>query len=165
MSAIARIMPCPRSRSAARVAADLRADFVAEAADRASYFARRGAGSTARRHADGRRAARSGAHVRQRGDRSHQRGHAIMRISERGFEQNFPVHPATNAYRMMDDDELEGLVESIAEIGLIDPITVGVLNGERFIVDGRCRPKACEIAGVEPRFGAFLGDGTPRGLT
>ncbi len=38
MSAIA-IMPCPRYRSAARVAADLRAQFVAEAADRASNFA------------------------------------------------------------------------------------------------------------------------------
>ena len=63
-----------------------------------------------------------------------------------------PVHPAANALRMMDEDELEGLAELIEANGLRDPITVGVLDGERFVVDGRNRMKACEIAGVEPRF-------------
>jgi hypothetical protein len=63
-----------------------------------------------------------------------------------------PLHPATPSYRMMDVDEFEGLVASIKASGLIDQITIGVLNGERFIVDGRTRLKACEAAKVEPRF-------------
>ena len=53
---------------------------------------------------------------------------------------------------MMDADELADLAASIAANGLRDPITVGVLEGKRFLVDGRNRLKACEIAGVEPRF-------------
>jgi hypothetical protein len=62
------------------------------------------------------------------------------------------AHPAAGAYRLMTDDELADLAASIAENRLRDPITVGVLEGKRFIVDGRNRLKACELAGVEPRF-------------
>jgi hypothetical protein len=36
--------------------------------------------------------------------------------------------------------------------GLLDPITIGVLNGERFLIDGRNRLKACGIASVAPRY-------------
>jgi hypothetical protein len=62
------------------------------------------------------------------------------------------AHSAASAYRMMDADELEALAELIKADGLLDPITVGVIGEERFIVDGRNRLRACEIAGVAPRF-------------
>jgi hypothetical protein len=62
------------------------------------------------------------------------------------------AHPAANAYRLMTEDELADLAADIAENGLLDPITIGVLNGERFIVDGRNRLKACDLAGVAPEF-------------
>lgn len=58
-------------------------------------------------------------------------------------------HPATCAIRMMTEDELQGLAESIKRHGLFQPI---VLDSEGAVVDGRCRLAACEIAGVEPRF-------------
>jgi hypothetical protein len=66
------------------------------------------------------------------------------------------AHPAANAYRLMTDDELADLAASVAVNGLRDPITVGVLDGKRFIADGRNRLKACEMAGVEPRFNEIV---------
>jgi hypothetical protein len=64
----------------------------------------------------------------------------------------FEAHPAANAYRMMSEDELADLAADIAANGLLDPITIGVLNGERFLVDGRNRLKACRIANVQPEY-------------
>ena len=60
-------------------------------------------------------------------------------------------HPATDAYRMMTDEELASLAADIAENGLIDAIVTTDLDGEQVIVDGRNRFRACEIAGVTPR--------------
>jgi hypothetical protein len=62
------------------------------------------------------------------------------------------AHPAADAYRLMDADELAELVESIAANGLRDPITIGRIGRERWIVDGRNRFKACEIAGAPPAY-------------
>jgi len=62
------------------------------------------------------------------------------------------THPAAEAYRMMQTDELEELAASIAANGLRDPITVGIVGDDRWIVDGRNRLKACEIAAVPPEF-------------
>ena len=62
------------------------------------------------------------------------------------------AHSAASAFRLMDADELEALAELIKADGLLDPITVGVIREEHFIVDGRNRLKACEMAGVETRF-------------
>jgi len=66
----------------------------------------------------------------------------------------YEIHPAAEAYRLMDDDELNDLAGSIAKHGLRDPITIGMIDGSnsRFIIDGRNRLAACEIAGVEPRY-------------
>ena len=47
------------------------------------------------------------------------------------------------------DDEFERLKNSIAEVGLYEPI---VINTERVILDGHHRFKACKEAGVLPRF-------------
>ena len=62
------------------------------------------------------------------------------------------AHPAAEAYRMMEASELEELAASIKAHGLRDPITVGIIGNERWIVDGRNREKACEIAGVPPEY-------------
>jgi hypothetical protein len=64
------------------------------------------------------------------------------------------VHPAAECFRLMTDDELAALAADIADNGLRDPIVLGRTNGadSTAIVDGRNRLRACEIAGVEPRF-------------
>jgi len=62
--------------------------------------------------------------------------------------QTLAAHPAAEAYRLMTEDELAELAASIAEHGLRDPITVGFIGAQRWIVDGRNRERACEIAGV-----------------
>lgn len=58
------------------------------------------------------------------------------------------VHPVAEAFPMMAEGELKDLASDIKANGQMLPIIVhdGVL------IDGRNRLKACEIAGVEPRF-------------
>ena len=64
------------------------------------------------------------------------------------------VHPAADVFPMLPDDELQELAADIKENGLREPIKVkdGVL------IDGRNRLKACELAGVEPRFEELNGE-------
>ena len=54
----------------------------------------------------------------------------------------------------MDAEELASLAASIEAHGQRDPIILGRVNGaaSEKLVDGRNRLRACEIAGVEPRF-------------
>lgn len=59
------------------------------------------------------------------------------------------IHPALNCFPMMTEDEFARLVWSIRKIGLIHPIVKDKATG--MILDGRCRLKACEVAGIEPR--------------
>src|SRR5215469_9847182 len=66
-----------------------------------------------------------------------------------------PLHPANEAFPMMTGDELESLAESIEANGLFSPI---VLDKSGLVLDGKCRLRACEIAGIEPRFETFQGD-------
>jgi hypothetical protein len=66
--------------------------------------------------------------------------------------ETLKAHPAAEAFRMHSDNELTRLVESIRAHGLRDLITIGVIGNERWIADGRNRLKACEIAGVPPRY-------------
>jgi|KBSSwiStaDraftv2_1062776.scaffolds.fasta_scaffold386417_2 hypothetical protein len=65
-------------------------------------------------------------------------------------EDEYPVHPAAEAFRMHSEEELETLVASIAANGLFDPIMFDA-DGD-LLVDGRNRLKACRRAGVEPSF-------------
>lgn len=60
------------------------------------------------------------------------------------------VHPFADAFPMLDDEELERLSVSIAEQGLRTPIVRRRSDG--MILDGRNRLRACEMAGVEPKF-------------
>lgn len=57
-------------------------------------------------------------------------------------------HPVSELFPVMPPVEFEALVADIAQNGLREPIHV--LSGA--IVDGRHRYRACEQAGVEPRF-------------
>jgi hypothetical protein len=66
-----------------------------------------------------------------------------------------PLHPSNEAFRMMTDEELKDLAESIKAEGLLMPI---VLDKNGAVLDGKCRLRACELAGVKPRFETFEGD-------
>lgn len=58
---------------------------------------------------------------------------------------NFPDHP----FQVRLDEDMEQLVESIRERGLITPITVRTKEDGRYeIVSGHRRKKACELAGL-----------------
>lgn len=65
------------------------------------------------------------------------------------------VHPMADLFPMLSDEELEVLAEDIRENGQQVPC---VLDSKGRLLDGRNRLKACEIAGVEPRFETYDGD-------
>lgn len=59
---------------------------------------------------------------------------------------NFPDHP----FKVKIDEDMEQLVESIKQRGIITPITLREKEDGRYeIVSGHRRKKACEIAGLE----------------
>lgn len=58
----------------------------------------------------------------------------------------FPVHP----FRVRDDEEMERLAKSIAENGVLVPLTVRASGAERYeLVSGHRRKRAAELAGLE----------------
>ena len=67
------------------------------------------------------------------------------------------VHPAAELFPLMKGPELGLLVEDIDEHGLREPIVMY----QGLVLDGRNRLRACEIAGVEPRFVEWEGVGSP----
>jgi hypothetical protein len=69
-------------------------------------------------------------------------------------QKSVKIHPAAEAYRLMTEEELASLAADMAVNGQRDPIVLGRVNGvaSEALVDGRNRLRACEIAGIEPRF-------------
>jgi hypothetical protein len=65
------------------------------------------------------------------------------------------VHPAAELFPMLAGDELTRLANDIAQNGLLEPIVVY----DGLLLDGRNRRRACEMAGVEPRFVEWRGEG------
>lgn len=59
------------------------------------------------------------------------------------------IHPYADRWPMRTADELEAMAQSIKARGLRFPI---ILSPAGVLVDGRNRLRACEIAGVEPKF-------------
>ena len=66
-------------------------------------------------------------------------------------------HPAAELFPFMSDEELGELAADIRAHGLLEPIVL--LDG--LVLDGRNRLRACEAAGVEPRFVEWDGSGDP----
>jgi len=85
----------------------------------------------------------------------------LLPLSLEPEENEYPVHPAAQAFRMLADDELHALADDIAEKGLFDPIMLDAAG--ELLIDGRNRLKACRLAGIEPRFERLPADVDPRG--
>jgi ParB-like chromosome segregation protein Spo0J len=66
----------------------------------------------------------------------------------------FTVHPLAARFPLLPDDELADLAADIQAHGLQVPIA---LDGQRQLIDGRNRLKACERAQVEPRYATWAG--------
>jgi hypothetical protein len=69
----------------------------------------------------------------------------------------YEIHPAAGLFPPLADDALHALAEDIRANGLVHPI---ILHDNR-VLDGRNRLKACEMAGVEPRFTVWQENGSP----
>ena len=67
----------------------------------------------------------------------------------------YKFHPAAELFPLMNKAELEELAVDIKKKGLIAEI---VRDKNGLILEGRNRLEACRIAGVEPRFGKYLGN-------
>lgn len=63
-------------------------------------------------------------------------------------EKSLSFHPYANEFPMASEDELVALAESIATVGLINPV---VVTPDGLVLDGRNRIEACKRAGVEVR--------------
>jgi ParB-like chromosome segregation protein Spo0J len=70
-----------------------------------------------------------------------------------GHPQSCGFHHLSALFPLMDDSALTDLAEDIRRNGLQEPI----LRHEGLILDGRNRYRACERAGVKPRFCEFEG--------
>jgi 16S rRNA G966 N2-methylase RsmD len=63
---------------------------------------------------------------------------------------SYAVHPIADKFAMIEGDEFAELVESVRTSGLREPIKLD--HTGTVLVDGRNRLRACEQAGVEPKF-------------
>ncbi len=68
------------------------------------------------------------------------------------------AHPAADLFPMMSDEEIGQLAVDIRTNGLRQPIVTIDENGDRLILDGRNRDRACAIAGVPKAYIPFGGD-------
>jgi ParB-like chromosome segregation protein Spo0J len=75
--------------------------------------------------------------------------------NENFLNSGYDVHPLAAMFPLMEGEELERLVASIRHHELLHPITV---HG-RFIIDGRNRLRACQLADKPPRFEEYQGEG------
>jgi hypothetical protein len=67
---------------------------------------------------------------------------------------SIPPHPLADIFPALDDDALRALAQDIGTHGLREDIVL--YQGK--ILDGRCRYRACELAGVVPRVTQYGGD-------
>lgn len=65
------------------------------------------------------------------------------------------VHPFADRFPMLTDEELSDLADDIRDNGQLHPI---LLSPEGVLLDGRNRLKACDLAGVPPKFETYEGN-------
>ena len=65
-----------------------------------------------------------------------------------------PIHPFAELFPPLEGAALDALVADIKVNGLLNP----VILFEDMVLDGRNRLRACEIAGVVPRYEVYEGD-------
>jgi hypothetical protein len=70
---------------------------------------------------------------------------------------SYEIHPAAALFPPLPEAALRALADDIRANGLVHPI---VLHEDR-VLDGRNRLRACEMAGVEPRFTVWQEKGSP----
>lgn len=70
----------------------------------------------------------------------------------------YKVHPFADGFPMMEGAEFDELVEDIRKNGLREPIEHIKHDGDKVIIDGRNRLKACRVAGVDPDFAPWPGE-------
>ena len=77
------------------------------------------------------------------------------RLSRRDdLQTRAKAHPYADILPLLEGEAFDALVADIKANGLLEPITIY----EGMILDGRNRLRACEAAGVEPRFVDYDGD-------
>ena len=60
------------------------------------------------------------------------------------------VEYAEQPFKVIDDESMDELVESIKMVGVLVPIIVREIDGDKFeIISGHRRKRACEIAGID----------------
>ena len=64
------------------------------------------------------------------------------------------AHPFAEVFPLIEGPDFDALVDDIRQHGLREPI---VLH-EGMILDGRNRARACQVAGVDPRYEMYAGD-------
>ena len=74
--------------------------------------------------------------------------------SSKEADKTIPPHPLADIFPPLDEDGLRALAEDIRTNGLREDIVL--YQGK--ILDGRCRYRACEIAGVVPGVTQYAGD-------
>src|SRR5258708_33443581 len=67
------------------------------------------------------------------------------------------VHPAAELFPLMKGDELRELADDIRRNGLRTPTVVLDKLGEQWVLAGRNRLRACQMAEVEPKHTVWLG--------
>jgi N6-adenosine-specific RNA methylase IME4/anti-sigma28 factor (negative regulator of flagellin synthesis) len=72
-------------------------------------------------------------------------------------EKAMEFHEAADIFPLMQGEEFENLVADVKRNGLLDDI---VVHNDGAILDGRNRYRACEEAGIEPRFRQWIGSGS-----
>src|ERR671922_924857 len=65
---------------------------------------------------------------------------------------NIAVHPAADAFPMMEEEELDELASDIKANGLQQPLIIDKLNGSPQLIDGRNRREACRRVGIVPDY-------------
>lgn len=69
----------------------------------------------------------------------------------------FQVHPAAAVYPLLEGDELAELADDVKANGMRDPITLVDIGKQTFLLDGRNRGRACEVAKLKPSFESYTG--------